>query len=187
MTLGILSRDQAGELRAAGLDYYNHNIDTSERYYGEIVSTRSFGDRLQTLAYVRECGIKTCCGGIIGMGEAESDRIEMLLTLANLPLPPDCVPLNMLVPIPGTPLADTAPVAPLAFVRVVALARIIMPQSHIRLSAGRRAMSEEMQALCFFAGANSIFIGDKLLTADNPREANDAALLERLGIAPVEA
>ena len=182
MTLGMLDRDQAGRLKAAGLDYYNHNIDTSERYYGEIVSTRGFADRLETLANVRESGIKVCSGGIVGMGEDPADRVDMLVTLANLPEHPESVPINMLIPIEGTPLAKAAPVEPIEFVRVVALARIMMPNSHVRLSAGRTAMSDEMQALCFFAGANSIFVGDTLLTAGNPGEDKDAALFRRLGI-----
>ena len=185
MTLGMLDRDQAGQLKQAGLDYYNHNIDTSERYYGEVVRTRCFADRLDTLAHVREAGIKVCCGGIVGMGEAALDRIDMLVTLANLPEPPESVPINMLIPIPGTPLADAEPVDPIEFIRTIALARIIMPRSYVRLSAGRSAMSDEMQALCFFAGANSIFVGDTLLTAENPGEDKDTALFRRLGIEPM--
>jgi biotin synthase len=184
MTLGMLDRAQAGRLKQAGLDYYNHNIDTSERYYGEIITTRSFSDRLETLEHVRDSGIKVCCGGIIGMGEKPIDRIDMLVTLANLPEYPQSVPINMLIPIPGTPLAEADPIGPIEFVRIIALARIMMPQSHVRLSAGRSAMTDEMQALCFFAGANSIFVGDTLLTADNPAEDKDMALLHRLGIEP---
>ena len=186
MTLGMLDPSQARQLKQAGLDFYNHNIDTSERYYGEIVSTRTFADRLETLANVRESGIKVCCGGIVGMGEAAADRIDMLVTLANLPEPPESVPINMLIPIPGTPLAEVEPLGPIEFVRTVALARILMPRSHVRLSAGRTAMSDEMQALCFFAGANSIFVGDTLLTAANPDEDKDLALFRRLGIEPME-
>jgi biotin synthase len=186
MTLGMLDREQAAQLKQAGLDYYNHNIDTSERYYGEIITTRHFGDRLETLANVREAGMKVCCGGILGMGEDAVDRIDMLVTLANLPEHPESVPINMLIPMEGTPLAEAEPVAPLDFVRSIALARILMPKSHVRLSAGRTAMSDEMQALCFFAGANSIFVGDKLLTAGNPGEDKDAALFARLGIEPME-
>ncbi|WP_287266729.1 biotin synthase BioB [Mesorhizobium sp.] len=186
MTLGMLDLEQAQRLKAAGLDYYNHNIDTSERYYGEVVSTRSFADRLETLGHVREAGIKVCCGGIVGMGEEKADRIDMLLTLANLPEPPESVPINMLIPIPGTPLAKAEPIDPISFVRLVALARIMMPKSDVRLSAGRTAMSDEMQALCFFAGANSIFLGDTLLTAENPEENKDRALFSRLGIKPME-
>jgi biotin synthase len=184
MTLGMLSDGQVVRLKRAGLDYYNHNIDTSERYYSEIITTRTFADRLDTLAKVRAAGINVCAGGIVGMGEAKSDRIEMLVTLANLPVPPESVPINMLVPIDGTPLQDAKPLDPFEFVRTVALARILMPKSFVRLSAGRTAMSDEAQALCFLAGANSIFVGDTLLTADNPGEDHDAALFRRLGIEP---
>jgi biotin synthase len=187
MTLGMLDRGQAGRLKQAGLDYYNHNIDTSERYYDEIITTRRFSDRLETLGHVRDSGIKVCCGGILGMGEQPIDRIDMLLTLANLPEYPESVPINMLIPIPGTPLAKADPIGPIEFVRVIALARIMMPASHVRLSAGRSAMTDEMQALCFFAGANSIFVGDTLLTADNPAEDKDMALLSRLGMEPEQA
>jgi biotin synthase len=182
MTLGMLDREQADRLNEAGLDYYNHNIDTSERYYPKVTSTRTFSDRLETLEHVRQSGMKVCCGGILGMGESEQDRIDMLVTLANLPEPPESVPINMLIPIPGTPLAKADPVGPIEFVRVVALARIMMPTSFVRLSAGRSAMTDEMQALCFFAGANSIFVGDTLLTAANPEDAADRKLLGRLGI-----
>lgn len=183
MTLGMLSREQARTFAEAGLDYYNHNIDTSERFYPSVVSTRTFDDRLETLAHVRDAGINVCSGGILGMGESEDDRIEMLLALANLPTAPESVPINMLIPISGTPLASASPVDPIAFIRVVALARLLMPQTYVRLSAGRTAMSDEMQALCFFAGANSIFVGDTLLTANNPDENTDSALLRRLGVA----
>ncbi|WP_287181748.1 biotin synthase BioB [Mesorhizobium sp.] len=186
MTLGMLDLEQAARLKQAGLDYYNHNIDTSERYYTEIISTRTFADRLDTLANVRDSGIKVCCGGIVGMGEEPVDRIDMLVTLANLPEHPESVPINMLIPIDGTPLADARPIEPIEFVRVIALARIMMPKSHVRLSAGRTAMTDEMQALCFFAGANSIFVGDTLLTADNPGEDKDTLLFQRLGIEPME-
>ncbi|MER8440432.1 biotin synthase BioB [Mesorhizobium sp. M1312] len=186
MTLGMLDLEQAARLKQAGLDYYNHNIDTSERYYSEIISTRSFADRLDTLANVRDSGIKVCCGGIVGMGEETIDRIDMLVTLANLPEHPESVPINMLIPIAGTPLAEAKPIEPIEFVRVIALARIMMPNSHVRLSAGRTAMTDEMQALCFFAGANSIFVGDTLLTADNPGEDKDTQLFRRLGIEPME-
>jgi len=182
VTLGMLSPSQAGELAEAGLDYYNHNIDTSERFYSEIITTRSFADRLETLDHVRDAGIKVCAGGILGMGEAADDRIDMLLTLANLPVPPESVPINMLIPMPGTKLADVAPVDPIDFIRVIALARILMPQSHVRLTAGRTKMTDEMQALCFFAGANSIFVGDTLLTAANPGDDRDSSLLRRLGL-----
>jgi biotin synthase len=186
MTLGMLTREDARELKDAGLDYYNHNIDTSERYYKEIITTRSFADRLLTLENVRASGMKVCCGGIVGMGERTSDRIEMLTTLANLPEPPESVPINMLIPIEGTPLAKATPIEPIDFVRTIALARIMMPESVVRLSAGRTAMSDEMQALCFFAGANSIFVGDTLLTADNPGNDKDIDLFRRLGLQPME-
>ena len=184
MTLGMLDRQQAERLKQAGLDYYNHNIDTSERYYRQIVTTRSFSDRLETLEHVRDCGINVCCGGIIGMGEQPIDRVDMLVTLANLPEYPESVPINMLIPIPGTPLAKADHIGSIEFVRIIALARIMMPTSHVRLSAGRSAMTDETQALCFLAGANSIFIGDTLLTADNPAEDKDMALLQRLGMEP---
>ena len=186
MTLGMLDRAQSEALSEAGLDYYNHNIDTSERYYSEIITTRNFADRLETLEHVRASGMKVCCGGILGMGEQAVDRIEMLTTLANLAEPPESVPINMLIPIPGTPLADATPIEPLDFVRIVALARIMMPQSYVRLSAGRTAMTDEMQALCFFAGANSIFVGDVLLTAENPGDDKDMDLFRRLGLQPLE-
>ncbi len=186
MTLGMLDDTQVVRLRDAGLDYYNHNIDTSERYYSEVITTRTFADRIETLARVREAGIKVCAGGIVGMGETRMDRIDMLLTLANLPAHPESVPVNMLIPMPDTPLAETPPLDPIEFVRTIALARILMPQSHVRLSAGRTAMSDEMQAMCVFAGANSIFVGDTLLTADNPGEDQDAALFERLGLVAMD-
>lgn len=187
MTLGMLDENQVLRLKGAGLDYYNHNIDTSENFYSEVITTRTFADRLDTLARVRESGIKVCSGGILGMGESAGDRIDMLLTLATLAEHPESVPINMLIPIAETPLADAAPVDPIDFVRVVALGRILMPQSHMRLSAGRTEMSDEMQALCFFAGANSIFMGDTLLTAANPGEDKDQRLFDRLGIQPEEA
>lgn len=186
MTLGMLTPEQSAKLANAGLDYYNHNIDTSERHYSEIITTRTFEDRLETLANVREAGIKVCAGGILGMGETIDDRISMLVALANLPSPPESVPINMLIPIPGTRLQDAAPIDPFDFVRIVALARILMPKSYVRLSAGRTDMSDEMQALCFFAGANSIFVGETLLTADNPGEDHDSALFRRLGLKPLE-
>lgn len=182
MTLGMLDREQADQLRDAGLDYYNHNIDTSESYYSKVVTTRKFSDRLSTLDHVRESGMKVCCGGIVGMGENEHDRVQMLVTLANLPEPPESVPVNMLIPIAGTPLEHSEKVDPISFVRVIALARIMMPGSMVRLSAGRSAMTDEMQALCFFAGANSIFVGDTLLTADNPDSKIDRILFLRLGV-----
>ncbi|UWU16718.1 biotin synthase BioB [Rhizobium sullae] len=186
MTLGMLTPAQSASLAEAGLDYYNHNVDTSERFYSEIITTRTFADRLETLSNVRDAGIKVCAGGILGMGETTKDRIAMLVTLANLPVPPESVPINMLIPIPGSKLADAEPVDPIDFVRTIALARILMPASHVRLSAGRTGMSDEMQALCFFAGANSVFIGDTLLTADNPGEDHDSALFRRLGLRPME-
>ncbi|MCP5001923.1 MAG: biotin synthase BioB [Hyphomicrobiales bacterium] len=186
MTLGMLSPEQALELKRAGLDYYNHNLDTSERHYSEIITTRTYADRLDTLANVRDAGVKICSGGILGMGEEAQDRIDMLVTLANLPEPPESMPINMLIPIEGTPLADAEPIEPLDFVRTIALARIMMPQSHVRLSAGRTEMSDETQALCFLAGANSIFSGDTLLTTDNPEDDVDAVLFRKLGLKPEE-
>jgi biotin synthase len=185
MTLGMLDREQAGQLKHAGLDYYNHNIDSSERYYSEIITTRTFNDRIETLEHVRDSGIKVCCGGIVGMGEKPADRVEMLVTLANLPEPPESVPINMLIAIPGTPLAKADPIGVIEFVRIVALARVMMPTSYVRLSAGRSAMTDETQALCFLAGANSIFVGDTLLTAGNPDEDKDTALFRRLGLEPM--
>ena len=187
MTLGMLEQDQVLRLRDAGLDYYNHNIDTSERYYPEVITTRSFADRLETLARVREAGINVCSGGILGMGEERGDRIDMLLSLATLPEHPQSVPINMLIPMADTPLADTPPLDPIEFVRTIALARILMPRAHVRLSAGRTEMSDELQAMCIFAGANSIFMGDTLLTADNPEEDADEALFERLGLSAMAA
>ncbi|MGI9369176.1 MAG: biotin synthase BioB [Ruegeria sp.] len=187
MTLGMLDNSQVVQLRDAGLDYYNHNIDTSERYYPEVITTRTFADRIDTLNRVREAGMKVCSGGILGMGENGEDRIDMLVTLANLAEAPDSVPINMLMPQADTPLADAKPVEPIEFVRIIALARIMMPKSHVRLSAGRSDMSDEMQAMCFFAGANSIFAGDTLLTAENPEESSDAVLFAKLGIQPMEA
>src|ERR1700712_1225171 len=184
MTLGMLDHEQSDRLSAAGLDYYNHNIDTSARYYPKVISTRTFSDRLDTLENIRQSGMKVCCGGILGMGEEEADRVDMLVTLANLPEPPESVPINMLIPIAGTPLADAAPIGRIAFVRIVALARIMMPTSHVRLSAGRSAMTDEMQALCFFSGANSIFFGDTFLTAANPGNDADTRLFKRLGLQP---
>jgi biotin synthase len=185
MTLGMLSETVVVQLMDAGLDYYNHNIDTSERFYTEIIKTRTFADRLDTLARVREAGIKVCSGGILGLGETVEDRIDMLVTLAKLDEHPERVPINMLIPIPGTPLEGQKKIDPIAFVRVIALARVMMPASFVRLSAGRTEMSDEMQALCFFAGANSIFCGETLLTADNPGEDKDQALFKKLGIEPL--
>ena len=183
MTLGMLDDTQVLRLKDAGLDYYNHNIDTSERYYSDIITTRTFAVRIETLYRVREAGIKVCAGGIVGMGEQQMDRIDMLLALANLAEHPDSVPINMLIPIANTPLADVEKLDPIEFVRTIALARILMPKSHVRLSAGRTDMTDELQAMCFFAGANSIFVGETLLTADNPEEDHDSALFARLGIA----
>lgn len=188
MTLGMLSADQAGQLADAGLDYYNHNIDTSPENYANVITTRSFQDRLDTLAVVREAGISVCCGGIVGMGETRADRIGFVHALATLPRHPESVTVNALVPIPGTVLGDMLADTPLAriddieFVRVIAVARITMPQSMVRLSAGRESMSEATQALCFLAGANSIFTGDKLLTTGNAGDSADAALLAKLGM-----
>ncbi|MDO5370069.1 biotin synthase BioB [Paracoccus sp. (in: a-proteobacteria)] len=187
MTLGMLDAGQARRLKDAGLDYYNHNVDTSEAHYANVVTTRTYADRLDTLAVVRDSGIKVCSGGIIGLGEGQQDRVEMLVTLANLPEPPDSVPINLLIAIPGTPMENAAPVDPIDFIRTIALARIMMPESHVRLSAGRTEMSDEMQALCFFAGANSIFMGDTLLTAANPGDDHDMKLLAKLGMQPMVA
>ncbi len=184
MTLGMLSDNQARELAAAGLDYYNHNLDTSAEFYEHIISTRTYQDRLDTLDNVRRAGMKVCCGGILGMGEARRDRAALLATLANLPEHPESVPVNMLVRVPGTPLEDAGPLDPFEFVRTIAIARILMPASHVRLSAGRESMSDEVQSLCFLAGANSIFYGEKLLTTPNPGEEADRRLFERLGIRP---
>lgn len=182
MTLGMLSQEQAHTLKEAGLDYYNHNIDTSPSYYDKVITTRTFSDRLQTLENVRQSGISVCCGGILGLGETRDDRIEFLLTLANLETPPESVPINRLIPVAGTPLANAEPVEGIELVRTVATARILMPKSVIRLTAGRTAMSDELQALCFLAGANSIFIGDKLLTEANPQMAKDEHLFTKLGL-----
>jgi len=182
MTLGMLSENQASELADAGLDYYNHNLDTSPEYYGDIITTRTYGDRLETLDHVRSAGMKVCSGGILGMGEKQDDRIGLILNLANLPGHPESVPINMLIRIKGTPMENMDDVDPLEFVRAIAVARIVMPKSYVRLSAGREQMSDELQAMAFMAGANSIFLGDKLLTAANPGEGKDARLFERLGI-----
>ena len=181
-TLGMLTSEEAQELRVAGLDYYNHNIDTSPEYYEKIITTRDFQDRLDTLEAVREAGMSVCCGGIVGMGETVRDRARMLQVLANLPQHPESVPINQLVAVPGTPLADQAPIDPFDFVRTIAVARILMPRSAVRLSAGRERMSDELQALAFFAGANSIFYGEKLLTTGNPDVEHDRMLLTRLGM-----
>ncbi len=184
MTLGMLSADQARELAQAGLDYYNHNLDTSPEFYGEIITTRTYQDRLETLAHVREAGMKVCSGGIVGMGEQAGDRDGLLQQLANLPQHPESVPVNMLVRVKGTPLADQVNLDPFEFLRTIAVARIVMPASHVRLSAGREEMNEQMHALAYFAGANSIFYGDKLLTTPNPLANKDMALFARLGIEP---
>ena len=186
-TLGMLTPAQARRLKDAGLDFYNHNLDTSEAFYGEVITTRTYQDRLATLAAVREAGIRVCCGGILGMGESAADRVAFLHTLATLDPHPESVPINNLVQVEGTPLAGTPALDPIEFVRIVALARVLMPRSHVRLSAGRAAMSDEMQALCFLAGANSIFYGEKLLTTGNPDTASDHALFGRLGIRPEPA
>ena len=181
-TLGMLTADQAARLKQAGLDYYNHNLDTSPEYYGAIITTRVYDDRLETLAHVRDAGIHVCCGGIVGMGETIEDRVGMIHTLATLPEHPESVPINALVRVAGTPLEDAEPLSPLDFVRTIAVARITMPKSMVRLSAGREEMSEETQALCFLAGANSIFYGPKLLTTPNPETDRDRALMDRLGM-----
>jgi biotin synthase len=181
-TLGMLSPAQAQQLKAAGLDYYNHNIDTSPQFYGEIISTHTFQDRLDTLEAVRAAGLKVCCGGIVGMGESLGDRVGFLHTLASLPEHPESVPINRLVRVPGTPLSEGAEVDPFDFVRTIAVARVLMPRAQVRLSAGRESMSDELQALCFLAGANSIFYGEKLLTTGNPDVARDRGLLARLGL-----
>jgi biotin synthase len=186
-TLGMLTPAQAEELKDAGLDYYNHNIDTSPEFYGEIITTRTFQDRLDTLEAVREAGLKVCCGGIVGMGETSTDRAQMLITLANLPAHPESVPINQLVQVPGTPLHGKPGVDPFDFVRTIAVARLMMPAAHVRLSAGREAMSDELQALCFMAGANSMFYGEKLLTTGNPDVERDQRLFARLGIRPEES
>ena len=184
MTLGTLSEQQAQRLAHAGLDFYNHNLDTSPEFYGSIITTRSYQERLDTLGKVRDAGIKVCSGGIVGLGETVSDRAGLLVQLANLPTPPESVPINMLVKVKGTPLADNDDVDPFDFVRTIAVARIMMPRSHVRLSAGREQMSEQTQAMCFMAGANSIFYGCKLLTTPNPEEDKDRVLFRKLGLNP---
>ncbi len=182
VTLGMLTAPQAGRLRDAGLDYYNHNLDTSPEHYGEIITTRTYQERLDTLGHVRDAGINVCCGGIVGMGEDLEDRAGLIATLASLPKAPESVPINALVRVEGTPLAASEPIDAIDFVRVIAAARITMPQSYVRLSAGREAMTDEAQALCFLAGANSIFYGERLLTTPNPAAARDRILLGRLGM-----
>jgi len=184
VTLGMVSGEQARELKEAGLDYYNHNLDTSEEYYAEIITTRRYQDRLDTLTAIREAGLNVCCGGIVGMGESQRDRAQLLTTLASLPEHPQSVPINQLVRVPGTPLAHAPPVDPFDFIRTIAVARIMIPRAQVRLSAGRETMSDELQALALLAGANSIFYGEKLLTTGNPDVARDRALLARLGIRP---
>jgi biotin synthase len=184
-TLGMLTQCQARRLKAAGLDYYNHNLDTSPEYYGAIITTRTYQDRLDTLGHVRDAGIHVCCGGIVGMGESAEDRIGMIVTLANLPAHPESVPVNMLVRVEGTPLASGEALDTIDFVRTIAVARITMPKSVVRLSAGREDMREETQALCFVAGANSIFYGPKLLTTPNPERDRDRRLMDKLGLVPM--
>lgn len=182
VTLGMLTEQQTQALKEGGLDYYNHNLDTSEDYYSEVITTRTYQDRLDTLERVRDSGINVCCGGIVGMGESDDDRAKLLIELSNLPKHPESVPINMLVQVEGTPLNGIETLDSFAFIRTIAVARIMMPKSRVRLSAGRTDMSDEMQALCFFAGANSIFYGDKLLTTDNPMTNHDLDLFQRLGL-----
>lgn len=184
MTLGMLTADQAVELSDAGLDYYNHNLDTSPEYYGDVITTRTYSDRLNTIANVREAGMKVCSGGIVGMGESAKDRAGLLIQLANMPVHPESVPVNMLVRVEGTPFAVEEDLDPFDFIRTIAVARILMPKSHVRLSAGREEMNDEMHALAYFAGANSMFYGEKLLTTPNPKENKDMQLFARLGIHP---
>lgn len=186
-TLGMLTAEQAQKLREAGLDYYNHNLDTSPEYYSTVVTTRTYQERLDTLAHVRAAGMSTCCGGIVGMGETRADRAGLLHALATLPEHPTSLPINALVPIKGTPLGESAPIDAIEFVRTIAAARIVCPKSVVRLSAGREQMSRETQALCFLAGANSIFVGDRLLTTSNPERGSDAALFAELGLKPMGA
>ncbi len=186
-TLGLLKNGQAEMLKSAGLDYYNHNLDTAPEYYADVISTRTFQDRLDTLALVRGAGLKVCSGGIVGMDETREQRAGLLQSLANLPVPPESVPINLLVKIDGTPMAGAEALDPLEFVRTIAVARLLMPTSRVRLSAGRQSMSDELQTLCFLAGANSIFYGDKLLTTENPEMARDLALFARLGMQPERA
>jgi biotin synthase len=185
VTLGMLSDRQARRLKKAGLDYYNHNIDTSEEFYGDIITTRTFDDRIETLGHVRDAGLHVCSGGIVGMGETRADRAGMLTALARLPVHPESVPINQLVAVAGTPLAEAEAVDDIEFVRTIAVARIVMPASVVRLSAGRNEMSDAVQALCFAAGANSIFYGDQLLTTDNPATEIDQKLFDRLGLKPM--
>jgi biotin synthase len=186
VTLGMLTPEQVARLNDSGLDYYNHNIDTSEEFYGEVITTRTYQDRLDTLAHVRDAGINVCCGGIVGMGESRRDRAGMVLTLANLPQHPESVPINMLMKISGTPAQGSDDLDAFEFIRTIAVARITMPESFVRLSAGREAMNDQTQAFCFMAGANSIFVGPKLLTTNNPAPDRDAALFDRLGLRPLD-
>jgi len=186
-TLSMLTPQQATELKQAGLDYYNHNLDTSEQFYGEIITTRTYQDRLDTLQAVRDAGMHVCCGGILGMGETPQDRVALLHTLATLPQHPESVPINQLVQVEGTPLHGLPPLDPLELVRAIATARLLMPKSYVRLSAGRTGMSDAVQALCFLGGANSIFYGDRLLTTPNPGQSHDMALFARLGLVPENA
>ena len=186
-TLGLLQTGQAEMLKSAGLDYYNHNLDTAPEYYADVISTRTFQDRLDTLGFVRGAGLKVCSGGIVGMDETREQRAGLLQSLVNLPVPPESVPINLLVKVDGTPLVNAQALDPLEFVRTIAVARLLMPTSRVRLSAGRQSMSDELQALCFLAGANSIFYGDKLLTTENPEMARDLALFARLGMQPESA
>lgn len=181
-TLGMLSKCQATQLKSAGLDFYNHNLDTSPNYYSAIIQTRSYQDRIETLTKVTNAGLNVCCGGILGMGETRDDRIQLLLELKKLPAPPQSIPINQLIPIPGTPLARQKTIDPFEFIKTIAITRLLFPKARVRLSAGRENMSDEMQAWCFMAGANSIFIGDKLLTAKNPSKHHDFSLLDRLGL-----
>ena len=181
-TLGMLNEEHAAELKEAGLDYYNHNLDTSPEYYGEIITTRTYDDRLETLENVRTAGMKVCCGGIVGMGETKNDRVGLLQTLANLSPPPESVPINNLIKIEGTPLADLEDIDPFDFIRTIAVARILMPKAYVRLSAGRETMNDQLQSLCFLAGANSIFYGEQLLTANNATAEHDRELFAKLGI-----
>ncbi|STX28928.1 biotin synthetase [Legionella beliardensis] len=187
MTLGMLSTEQATTLQQAGLDFYNHNIDTSPSYYDKVVTTRTFDDRLATIDEVRKSGMKVCCGGILGLGESREDRIEFLHTLVNLPSPPESIPINSLIPVEGTPLAQAKPIDPFELVRTIATARLLMPGSMLRLSAGRTKMSDELQALCYFAGANSVWAGDKLLTQENPQLDKDEQLFNKLGLQALPA
>ncbi len=182
VTLGMLNQQQTEKLKNAGLDYYNHNLDTSEEYYDKIISTRTYQDRLDTLAFIRDAGIKVCCGGILGMNEEEADRASMIKTLANLPKHPESVPINMLIRIKGTPLEDAKPIDPIDFIRTIAVARIVMPKSYVRLAAGRTEMSAEMQTLCYLTGVNSIFLGERLLTCPNPEKSSDLTLFNKLGL-----